>query len=111
MIEWLTSKNSGSGKINYKLRDWIFSRQRYWGEPFPILKFEDGTIRCLDADELPLPLPELKEFKPSGNGESPLANATDWLWITDPKTGKKSKTRNQYNAKLGGKLLVLSSLL
>ena len=91
MIEWLESKNAGKGKINYKLRDWIFSRQRYWGEPFPILKFEDGTVRCLDADELPLPLPDLKEFKPSGNGESPLANATDWLWITDPKTGKKAK--------------------
>ena len=91
MIEWLERKNFGKGKINYKLRDWIFSRQRYWGEPFPILKFEDGTVRCLDADELPLPLPDLKEFKPSGNGESPLANATDWLWITDPKTGKKAK--------------------
>jgi len=91
VIEWLEKNNLGAGKINYKLRDWIFSRQRYWGEPFPILKFEDGTIRCLDADELPLPLPELKEFKPSGNGESPLANATDWLWITDPKTGKKAK--------------------
>lgn len=91
VIEWLESKKLGTGKINYKLRDWIFSRQRYWGEPFPILKFEDGTIRCLDESELPLPLPDLKEFKPSGNGESPLANATDWLWITDPKTGKKAK--------------------
>ncbi len=91
MIAWLESKNLGTGKINYKLRDWIFSRQRYWGEPFPILKFEDGSIRCLDADELPLVLPPLEEFKPSGNGESPLANATDWLWITDPKTGKKAK--------------------
>lgn len=91
IIEWLESKNLGKGKINYKLRDWIFSRQRYWGEPFPILKFEDGTIRCLDADELPLALPALQEFKPSGNGESPLANATDWLWIIDPKTGKKAK--------------------
>ncbi|MCK6593959.1 MAG: leucine--tRNA ligase [Bacteriovoracaceae bacterium] len=91
MISWLTEKNLGVGKVNYKLRDWIFSRQRYWGEPFPVLKFEDGTVRVLDADELPLPLPELQEFKPSGNGESPLANATDWLWITDPKTGKKAK--------------------
>lgn len=91
MISWLTEKNLGVGKINYKLRDWIFSRQRYWGEPFPVLKFEDGTVRVLDADELPLPLPELQEFKPSGNGESPLANATDWLWVTDPKTGKKAK--------------------
>lgn len=91
MISWLEAKKIGTKKINYKLRDWIFSRQRYWGEPFPILKYEDGTIRCLDADELPLPLPELEEFKPSGNGESPLANATDWLWIIDPKTGKKAK--------------------
>ncbi len=91
MITWLEEKNLGTKKINYKLRDWIFSRQRYWGEPFPILKFEDGTVRCLDADELPLALPALEEFKPSGNGESPLANATDWLWITDPKTGKKAK--------------------
>lgn len=91
VIEWLEKNNMGAGKINYKLRDWIFSRQRYWGEPFPILKFEDGTVRCLDEDELPLALPSLQEFKPSGNGESPLANATDWLWITDPKTGKKAK--------------------
>ncbi len=91
VIEWLESKKLGTGKINYKLRDWIFSRQRYWGEPFPILKFEDGTIRCLDESELPLALPALQEFKPSGNGESPLANATDWLWITDPRTGKKAK--------------------
>lgn len=91
MITHLEEKNLGTGKINYKLRDWIFSRQRYWGEPFPVLKFEDGTVRILDEDELPLELPALEEFKPSGNGESPLANATDWLWITDPKTGKKAK--------------------
>ena len=91
MIEWLETKKLGTKKINYKLRDWIFSRQRYWGEPFPLLKYEDGTIRCLDADELPVALPELEKFEPSGIGESPLANATDWLWITDPKTGKKAK--------------------
>ena len=91
VIAWLEEKNLGTGKINYKLRDWIFSRQRYWGEPFPVLKFEDGTVRILDADELPLELPALEEFKPSGNGESPLANATDWLWVIDPKTGKKAK--------------------
>ncbi len=91
MIAWLEDKKHGAGKVNYKLRDWIFSRQRYWGEPFPVLKFEDGSVRVLDADELPLALPPLQEFKPSGNGESPLANATDWLWIIDPKTGKKAK--------------------
>lgn len=91
MITWLEEKKLGTKKINYKLRDWIFSRQRYWGEPFPLLKYEDGTIRCLDADELPVTLPELEKFEPSGSGESPLANATDWLWIIDPKTGKKAK--------------------
>jgi leucyl-tRNA synthetase len=91
MIAWLEDKKLGTKKINYKLRDWIFSRQRYWGEPFPLLKYEDGTIRCLDADELPVALPELEKYEPSGSGESPLANATDWLWITDPKTGKKAK--------------------
>ena len=91
MIAWLENKKLGTKKINYKLRDWIFSRQRYWGEPFPLLKYEDGTIRCLDADELPVALPELEKFEPSGSGESPLANATDWLWIIDPKTGKKAK--------------------
>jgi leucyl-tRNA synthetase len=91
MIEWLEQKKLGTKKINYKLRDWIFSRQRYWGEPFPLLKYEDGTIRCLDADELPVALPDLEKFEPSGVGESPLANATDWLWIVDPKTGKKAK--------------------
>ena len=91
MIAWLEEKKLGTKKINYKLRDWIFSRQRYWGEPFPLLKYEDETIRCLDADELPVALPELEKYEPSGSGESPLANATDWLWITDPKTGKKAK--------------------
>ena len=90
MIAWLEEKKLGTKKINYKLRDWIFSRQRYWGEPFPLLKYEDGTIRCLDADELPVALPELEKFEPSGTGESPLAHATEWLHIIDPKTGKKA---------------------
>ncbi len=91
MISWLIDQKLGTKKINYKLRDWIFSRQRYWGEPFPILKFEDGSIRCLEESELPLALPPIKEFKPSGTGESPLANATEWLEVIDPKTGKKAK--------------------
>jgi leucyl-tRNA synthetase len=91
MISWLEEKKIGEKKINYKLRDWIFSRQRYWGEPFPVLKYEDGTVRCLDADELPVTLPDVEKYEPSGTGESPLANITDWLHITDPKTGKKAK--------------------
>jgi len=88
MINWLTTKNLGEKKINYRLRDWIFSRQRYWGEPFPILKFADGTIRCLDPDELPVELPAVAKYEPSGTGESPLATITEWLHVTDPKTGK-----------------------
>ena len=89
MIGWLEEKKLGSKKINYKLRDWLFSRQRYWGEPFPIIKFEDGTVRCLDVDELPVGLPAVEKYEPSGTGESPLATIPEWLNIVDPKTGKK----------------------
>jgi leucyl-tRNA synthetase len=91
MIQWLETNNLGTKKINYKLRDWLFSRQRYWGEPFPILKFEDGTVRCLDTDELPVALPQVEKYEPSGTGESPLATIDEWLNIVDPKTGKKAK--------------------
>jgi len=91
MISWLEEKKLGSKKINYKLRDWLFSRQRYWGEPFPILKFEDGTVRCLDEDELPVALPAVEKYEPSGTGESPLATIDEWLNVIDPKTGKKAK--------------------
>lgn len=91
MISWLEDKKLGEKKTNYKLRDWLFSRQRYWGEPFPILKFEDGSVRCLDADELPVTLPEVEKYEPSGTGESPLATIDEWLYITDPKTGKKAR--------------------
>lgn len=91
MILWLEEKKIGNKKINYKLRDWLFSRQRYWGEPFPILKFEDGTVRCLDADELPVVLPPVEKYEPSGTGESPLATIEEWLWVDDPKTGKRAR--------------------
>mgnify|MGYP000114886431 CR=1 FL=1 len=91
MISWLEDKKLGEKRTNYKLRDWLFSRQRYWGEPFPILKFEDGTVRCLDADELPVTLPEVEKYEPSGTGESPLATIDEWLYLTDPKTGKKAR--------------------
>jgi len=90
-IDWLEEKGLGKKEINYKLRDWIFSRQRYWGEPFPILKFEDGSIRILEEDELPVGLPVVEKYEPSGTGESPLATIDEWLHITDPKTGKKAK--------------------
>jgi len=91
MDNWLIENKLGKKEINYKLRDWVFSRQRYWGEPFPILKYEDGTIRCLDEDELPVTLPEVEKYEPSGTGESPLATIDSWLYITDPKTGKKAR--------------------
>ena len=91
MIDWLDDKKLGKRKVNYKLRDWLFSRQRYWGEPFPLIKFEDGTIRCLEEDELPVALPEVERYEPSGTGESPLATIDEWLHITDSKTGKKAR--------------------
>lgn len=91
MITWLEDKKLGTKKINYKLRDWLFSRQRYWGEPFPIIKYEDGTVRCLDQDELPVTLPMVEKYEPSGTGESPLATIDEWLYFVDPKNGKKAK--------------------
>lgn len=90
MIAWLEKTGRGRGAVSYKLRDWLFSRQRYWGEPFPILHFEDGSTRVLELDELPLCPPELSDFKPSATGESPLARVRDWVEIVDPKTGKKA---------------------
>lgn len=90
IIEYLEKTNKGSGTIQFKLRDWLFSRQRYWGEPFPILHFADGTKRALDISELPLCPPQLTDYKPSPSGESPLAIARDWVEIVDPKTGKKA---------------------
>ncbi|MFN3782132.1 MAG: class I tRNA ligase family protein, partial [Candidatus Kapaibacteriota bacterium] len=91
IIQWLEEKKIGKRKVQYRLRDWLFSRQRYWGEPIPIIFFEDGTKRALDLDELPLLLPEIKEFKPSGTGESPLANVESWVNFVDKKTGKRGR--------------------
>jgi leucyl-tRNA synthetase len=87
---WLAQNGFGEESINYRLRDWLFSRQRYWGEPFPILHFEDGTKRVLDIDELPLVPPSITDYKPSGNGQSPLAKVREWVEIVDPITGKKA---------------------
>ena len=91
MIEWVEEKGIGKKKVQYKLRDWLFSRQRYWGEPIPIIHWEDGTMTAVPEEELPLLLPEMDEIKPSGTGESPLANAKDWLEVVDPVTGKKGR--------------------
>lgn len=90
IIKWLETNRLGKSKVNYKVRDWLFSRQRYWGEPFPVIHWEDGEITLLDENELPLELPELEKFLPGESGESPLANAGDWLLVTD-KNGRKGR--------------------
>ncbi|MBX3236858.1 MAG: leucine--tRNA ligase [Nitrospiraceae bacterium] len=90
MTTWLEGKGKGKKTINYKLRDWLFARQRYWGEPFPVI-WVDGEARPLPEEQLPLTLPETKNFKPSGTGESPLANLEDWLQATDPASGKPAR--------------------
>lgn len=91
MIEWLEENKKGSRKVTYRLRDWLFSRQRYWGEPIPIIHLEDGTMKVVPEEELPVVLPKTKEIKPSGTGESPLANITDWINIIDKETGQKAR--------------------
>ena len=90
-IAWLKERSCGEGTINYKLRDWLFSRQRYWGEPFPVIHMEDGSIRLAEDKDLPVLLPELDNYKPSGSGESPLANAGAWLEYIDPVSGMKGR--------------------
>ncbi|MCH9609551.1 MAG: Leucine--tRNA ligase [Chlamydiales bacterium] len=90
VAHWLEESKNGRRKVNFRLRDWLFSRQRYWGEPFPILHFEDGSMRPLELDELPLTPPEVTEYKPADTGESPLAKERDWVEVIDSKTGKKA---------------------
>ncbi|MBW8349274.1 leucine--tRNA ligase [Bacillus sp. IITD106] len=91
MIEWLEKEGKGTKKVTYRLRDWLFSRQRYWGEPIPIIHWEDGTMTTVPEDQLPVVLPETDQIKPSGTGESPLANIEEWLYVEDPATGKKGR--------------------
>lgn len=91
VIAWAEKEKLGKRTVNYKLRDWLFSRQRYWGEPFPILHLDDGTKTTVSDDLLPVALPDVKSYEPTGTGESPLAAIADWLYTTDPKTGKKLK--------------------
>jgi leucyl-tRNA synthetase len=91
MIAWLEGKGIGTKKVTFRLRDWLFSRQRYWGEPIPIIHWEDGTMTAVPEDQLPLTLPKTTNIKPSGTGESPLAVIEDWVNVVDPKTGKKGR--------------------
>ncbi|ATF26937.1 leucine--tRNA ligase [Brochothrix thermosphacta] len=90
-IQWLEENKHGETKVSYRLRDWVFSRQRYWGEPIPIINWEDGTMTTVPEEELPVNLPYMEHIKPSGTGESPLANATEWLNVVDPETGLKGR--------------------
>lgn len=91
ITHWLEKQGRGKAMVTYKLRDWLFSRQRYWGEPFPLLKFQDGSVRLLEEDELPLCPPELSNYKPTGDGQGPIAQVTEWVNIIDDKTGKPAK--------------------
>ncbi len=90
ITDWLESEKLGVAKVNYKLRDWLFSRQRYWGEPFPVIHWEDGEVTVMNDDELPLELPDLENYLPGESGESPLSNSEEWLNITD-KNGRKGR--------------------
>ncbi|NOT33184.1 MAG: leucine--tRNA ligase [Candidatus Eisenbacteria bacterium] len=92
ITEWLESNSTGRGAIHYKLRDWLFARQRYWGEPFPIVWVGDEAVP-IPEEQLPLRLPEAQEIKPSGTGESPLANLTEWVNTSDPRGGEASGRR------------------
>ena len=90
ITRWLDNKGLGTAKVNYKLRDWLFSRQRYWGEPFPVIHWEDGEISLLDDNDLPLELPELEKYLPGESGESPLSNSDEWLNVTD-ENGRRGR--------------------
>jgi leucyl-tRNA synthetase len=90
MIAWLENEGIGRRRVNYKLRDWLFSRQRYWGEPFPIV-LVDESPRPLPEDHLPVTLPETDSYRPSGTGESPLATIEEWVQTTDPTTGEPAR--------------------
>lgn len=91
MVTWLEEKGIGKKETSYRLRDWLFSRQRYWGEPIPVIHWEDGTSTTLPLEELPLRLPKTNDIHPSGTGESPLANIEEWVNVVDPVTGLKGR--------------------
>jgi leucyl-tRNA synthetase len=91
MIRWLEEHGKGGGAVSYKLRDWLFSRQRYWGEPFPVLHLPDGTTKLVPESELPVLLPELEDFRPSGEFETPLSRVPSWIETVDPETGQPAR--------------------
>jgi leucyl-tRNA synthetase len=85
---WLEERGLGRATVTYRLRDWLFSRQRYWGEPFPLIAVEGGGVRAVPLSDLPVVLPELDDYKPTADGQPPLARATDWVQTTDPESGR-----------------------
>ncbi len=91
VIAWLAERKLGEASIRFRLRDWLFSRQRYWGEPFPTIELDDGTVKVLPPSALPVVLPELDEFKPTADGRPPLARATAWMSTVDPETGRPAR--------------------
>jgi leucyl-tRNA synthetase len=91
MTEWLEAHGHGKGTVTYKLRDWLFSRQRYWGEPFPVLHLEDGSVKLVAEDALPVTLPELDDFRPAGEAQTPLERASAWIETRDPETGRPAR--------------------
>lgn len=90
VMHWLEENGIGTATVNYKLRDWLFSRQRYWGEPFPIIHWEDGEIEVVEDEQLPVELPKIEKYEPGATGESPLSHAEDWLYVVD-KNGRKGR--------------------
>lgn len=94
VIEWLGERNLGKATVNYKIRDWLFSRQRFWGEPFPIIHWEDGEVSVVADDQLPVELPVTDNYQPGDSGESPLSNAREWLQVTDANGRKGVRETN-----------------
>jgi leucyl-tRNA synthetase len=105
----LVEMHKGKEVVNYKLRDWIFSRQRYWGEPIPMVTTKDGKELPLPEDQLPLVLPELDDYRPTRDGKPPLSKAPA-SWLNVKVDGQESHPRNQHDAAMGGILLVLHPL-
>ena len=101
MTKWLEEKGIGEGKVNYKLRDWVFSRQRYWGEPIPIVHCPKCGTVPLPESELPLVLPEVESYEPTDDGESPLAPMTDWVSCNVPQVRRRCQARDRYHAPVG----------
>ncbi|HEX2689982.1 MAG TPA: leucine--tRNA ligase, partial [Kofleriaceae bacterium] len=91
VIAWLAERGLGEASVRYKLRDWLFSRQRYWGEPIPMIELADGAMKLVPRDELPVALPQIDEYKPTPDGKPPLARATEWLTTVDRQTGQPAR--------------------